>query len=329
MKGELRAQCAALVGFFSFACTIVTGGAALADQTSLDVGDAPIINLVARGKVSVQTWPRPQVQAASNAPLTVRLIQARRLRSGVQREIRVLSGSAAGPRGAVSLPEETFVLSPGDDAAHAAVMIKADGSDTTIKIPASTALFVSRMRHGVLRIENYARGTFVVRVHTGAVLLQNMGGDGFVQVLRGRIVARDSSFNRLRERTARGNIIFERCNAKQIQVTSVDGSIRYDHGKFEPGLAQFESVNGNVTLGIATGGAQISARSGVGRVFHAVNATIGGGGPLVTAASTNGAIFLFDRRSRGQHPPQWHTRRPGTRMPRIKAKISLGRPHQA
>lgn len=332
----------ALVGVLGFGFMSLAGVAAYGDQSTIDVGEAPVIDLVADGNVTVQTWFRGKVQAESNVPLLVRRLGTRRPAPGTQREMRVLSGSVAGPHGTVTLPEETFVVSSLGNAAHDAVMIKAPGGQTTtIRIPASTALLVSRMRHGVLRMENYTAGTFVARVRTGAVLLQNMGGDGFVQVLRGRIVARNSSFNRLRERTAIGNIILERCNVKQIQASSIEGSILYDNGTFEPGLAQFESVNGNVSLGVPTGGVHISARSASGRIFTAFQGTtsvtnrsyeatalIRGGGPLVSAASTTGAIFLYDHAIR--HVPA-ELRRPRTirlRKP-VKARISAGRPHRA
>ncbi len=318
--------------------------AAYADEATVDVGEAPVINVVCDGNLTVQTWLPHSIQARSSGPLSVQHLGVQRPAPGTQREMRVLSGSIAGPNGPLTLPEETFVVAT-STAGHDAVTIKASGN-TIITIPASTTLFVSRMPHGILRMNNYLGGTFVVRVRTGAVLLNNMGGDGFVQVLRGRIVARNSSFNRLRERTAIGDIIFQRCNARQIQVTSVDGNIVYGNGTFEPGLAQFESMNGNVTLGIAAGGAQINARSASGRIFtqlqksafvsnrsYEATAIIRGGGTLVSATTSKGAIFLYEGGFRGGHPPPQLRLRPG-KASRVlkkppKAKISAGRPHPA
>src|SRR5665213_2870012 len=51
--------------------------------------------------------------------------------------------------------------------------------------------------------------------------------------------------------------VFERCRSKQIEATSVTGSIVYDGGAFDPGLARFESQSGNIALGV-TSSAQLT-----------------------------------------------------------------------
>ena len=111
------------------------------------------------------------------------------------------------------------------------------------------------------------------------------------------IEATNSSFDRLRVRTATGNMFFRGCSSQQIQATSNYGSIVYDNGDFQAGLARFESDHGNVALGVR-GGAQIGAHSGSGHVVsnfqdgafvqgnpETKQATVGGGGPVVTATS--------------------------------------------
>jgi len=82
-------------------------------------------------------------------------------------------------------------------------------------------------------------------------------------------------------------------------------------------LARFESANGNVALGVGTGGAQIRAHSSVGRIYSAMggasiragqtDAQVGNGGAVVTASSVHGAVFLYNGALRSQRrlPSAW------------------------
>ena len=73
---------------------------------------------------------------------------------------------------------------------------------------------------------------------------------------------------------------FRGCTSHQIEASSKYGSIVYDNGKFQPGLARFESDHGNVALGVR-GGAQIGAHSGSGHIvstFH--NGAPANGNPI-------------------------------------------------
>jgi hypothetical protein len=131
--------------------------------------------------------------------------------------------------------------------------------------------------------------------------------------MRGPVIAHASSFDRLRVRTGTGNAVFDGVHAKQIEVSSVFGSILYDGGSFEPGLAHFETQNGDVAIGV-NGPADLGGRSSTGRVYtnfdHPAqvteggsHATVGGGGPLVTATSATGNVFFYDGSLRGRHTP--------------------------
>ena len=169
-----------------------------------------------------------------------------------------------------------------------------------------------QLRAGHLTFNNY-HGIFVAHARAAGVTLNNVGGTGFVESLRGRVVAKNSSFDRLRVRTATGDMLFQGCTSHQIQATSTYGSIVYDNGNFQPGLARFESEHGDVALGVR-GNAQIGAYSGAGHVVSnfqddtqvrgdptTKQATVGGGGPVVTASSKNGAVYLYSG-SMNEHP---------------------------
>ena len=126
-------------------------------------------------------------------------------------------------------------------------------------------------------------------------------------MLNGRLEVVDSSFDRLRARGNAATFVFEHDRARQIEVTTVSGSIVYDNGTFDPGLARFESTSGSIAIGVAAG-AQVAARSNDGHVYSMwekrtpidqrsdgeASATIAGGGPVVNAVTGRGNVYLYD-----------------------------------
>ena len=146
---------------------------------------------------------------------------------------------------------------------HDAIVARGSGN-MTITIPRGTAMVMAHLRAGHLSHQQL-HGVFIAHVRAAGISLKNVSGTGYVESLRGRIVATNSTFERLRVRTATGNMLFQGCTSHQIQASSAYGSIVYDNGNFAPGLARFESEHGNVALGVR-GNAQIGAHSGAGHV---------------------------------------------------------------
>ncbi|MBV8726257.1 MAG: hypothetical protein JO233_00615 [Candidatus Eremiobacteraeota bacterium] len=314
---------------------IATKSAVCADQGVFAAVNAPVINIsINGGTVNIRTWDRPQVQTDSTVPLQVQQFSSAAMTRNVPREIAVLAGQIDSPRGALTLPRETFVVGAAEGTPHDGFAITGTGGETTITIPNSTALLVTRMQHGLVTLDGYRTGTFFVRLRTGWVHLSNMGGEGFVQVMRGPIVANDSSFLRLRARSALGNIMFERCHARQIEVSTVAGTIGYDNGSFEPGLARFESQYGAVALGIGSGNAQIAAHSDGGRILYNydrrvnveahgndASAAVGAGGPLINVSS-GGAVLLYDGMLRSRNRLNGGWRAAGAVLNRVQQRVN-------
>jgi hypothetical protein len=288
-------------------------GVARADD-ALDVGPNPVLNVqVVQGNVTVQTWDRQQIQVETDGLVRVRHLYPTQVDPRLTRQIPIGSQMIDGPNGPLLLPAESFVLPPLPGDSHDGVFVRGNGN-TTITIPQSTALIIAHVGSGNVAINDYT-GAFITHVHTGEVQLNHVGGTGFVEDLEGRVFASNSDFDRLRIRTGLGNMLFEHCRSNQIVATSTYGSIVYDNGVFQPGLAHFSSEHGNVALGV-NGGAQIGAQSRSGQVmssFHGetqtqvqqapgeAQATIHGGGPLVTATSKNGSVYLYNGSIRA-HP---------------------------
>ncbi len=305
---------------------------AQADSVVYSVGSSPIVNIKVEGWLAIKAWDRQAVRVDSDGPTEVRAFNGRAVAAAVQKEIQVITAAVRTRRGLITLPAESFVVSTLGNQLHDGIAVRGASGHTTVYVPQSTALVAARAGRATINIEGYHGGTFFLRVHRGAVRMQNMGGEGFVQVVNGTIVAEDSSFARLRARTADGNMFFERCHARQIEASSALGSIVYDDGSFEAGLARFESKFGRVAVGIGTGGALVNAHSGAGNIRtnferfakmdvrqNDAQGTIGGGGPMVSI-SAGGAVLLYDHsiRSRQGLDDGWNQRIPRARKHRVR-----------
>ncbi|HET6274323.1 MAG TPA: DUF4097 family beta strand repeat-containing protein [Candidatus Cybelea sp.] len=301
----------ALVALVASLSSLAFAAPARADE-QFDVGPSPIVNLhVSRGQVTIQTWDRPQVLIISERPLDAHRLAPSEVDSQIPKQLQIASDQVQTEHGPVTLPAESFVVPELSGGAHDAVVAHGSGK-MTVLIPRSTAMVMAQQRGGHLTIENY-HGFFVAHARAAGVSLNNVSGTGFVESLRGYIVATDSTFDRLRVRTATGDMLFKGCTSQQIQATSAYGSIVYDDGVFQPGLARFESEHGNVALGVR-GNAEIGAHSGSGHVESSFDddasvhgdpatkqATVGNGGPVVTATSKNGSVYIYSG-SMSEHP---------------------------
>ena len=301
----------ALVTLVASLCCLSFAAPARADE-EFDVGPSPVINVNGgRGQVTIQTWDRPQVLIASEQPTDVRHLTPDQVDPRIPKQFQMPSHSIQTDHGTVTLNAESFVLPDMSSAPHDAIVARGNGR-MTIMIPRGTAMVIAHLRAGHLVINDY-HGVFIAHVRGAEVALNRVGGTAYVESLRGRIVATDSTFDRLRARTATGDMLFRGCTSHQIQANSTYGSIVYDNGDFQPGLARFESEHGNVALGVR-GNAQIGAHSGTGHVESSFRddaqvrgdpatkqATVGTGGPVVTATSKNGSVYLYSG-SMNEHP---------------------------
>jgi hypothetical protein len=314
------------------ACCAVAAAPAAAGTTSLDVGDGAVVNVIVRGKgneVAVHVWDRPAVQVDfgdETAPLVERhSVPFGTPRFPLSRQIPAMlymqrdrDGQTAG-----ALPPEEFPYAGFRPGPHDTVMVDApEGSHLVVTVPASTGLLALRVGGGQTTIEGYRGANLFVIQGQGHVMLTGATTTAFVQMNYGTFFAADGTFDRIRVRGIAAHDVFENCRSKQIEASSVQGSIVYDRGSFDPGLARFETLTGNIALGV-TGSAQLTGRSQDGHVYTLFDrrtastveqrgdgeatATVGSGGPLVNAISSRGNVFLYDgslqnRRAAG---PQW------------------------
>lgn len=276
---------------------------------SVTVGNAPVVRVTVRsGSVTIHTWNRNEVRVDTGADVQMRHFDAPSVANALRGPIPIFSGTILTPDGPLTLPPESFSLAslpPGD---HDAVDIRGvDVGDASVAVPAGTALIIAHVGHGKLTLQNYRNGTFVARMRSGALRLHNVSGTGFAETLRGPVMSTDSNFDRIRARSAAGAVVFERCTAKQIDVTTIAGNVVYDDGTFVPGLAHFESETGAIAVGISSPDVRIDAHSGSGKVLTSFDrpadvsgnggdrhATVGGARTIVTATSASGPVYLYD-----------------------------------
>lgn len=283
---------------------------------------APIVRVqVLKGDVTIRTWDRPDVQVEGDP--TTFTVEHHVSRFGRQiPPVPISPGLIEGPNGPITIPAESFVVSTVPPGERDVIVVKGTQvGPMTVTVPNDTALVGALVGNGSLLVDGYHGGTLIAHVRSGKTTLRNVSGDAFVQQLRGPLLVSGSTFDRLRARGALGKMVFENCNAHQIEVTNVEGSILYDRGTFVPGLARFDSVDGDVSIGVESS-AQLSGHiAGPGHVYtmfdpsaqvdnhdSAATVQVNGGGAVVNATSGNGSVYLYDAsaRSRGDLAPEWN-----------------------
>jgi hypothetical protein len=306
---------------------------------SYDVGDGAVVQVIARtASIAIRTWNRSSVRMewTDGAAFVPSRSRQEARRSYLITSVSVQEERAPGEPAvtALLLPEDFPVpkVAPGK---HDVVRIAqlsvpaqigrpAPPADLTVTIPETTGLVNIRSGRGTVTLTDY-HGTTVAAAGRGRVNFNNVSGDAFVQPLNGDFYALDSTFDRLRIRSNRGDEVFDACRVKQIDATTLSGNIIFDNGIFDSGLARFESVRGSIAIGV-NGGAQLGAHTQDGQVLTALPAAppapvllgrsdadavevAGDGGPLVNAFTTHGNVLLYDGSLADRHPddlsPPW------------------------
>ena len=321
---------AAGLGVLLVVCAAFAAPAA-AETSSFDVGDQAvvIVQIAGRGNdLVVHTWDRSTVQIESmDVPPAV---DRRSVVVGTEKiplvapipPMQYLRRENGQDVDAGTLPPEEFPYAAFRPGPHDVVRVVAEaGSHLVVTVPSSTGLLQTRVGAATTTIEGYHGANLLVAQGFGRVRLSAVATTAFVQMNGGALRAVDSTFERVRFRSNAAHAVFERCRSKQIEATTISGSMVYDGGTFDPGLAHFESQTGSIALG-AAGPAQLTARAQDGHVYTSVDprngsvdqradgaatATVGSGGALVNAISGRGNVYLYDGTlaSRRALAPEW------------------------
>jgi len=266
----LRLSGVGRVASFVVFASLMTCAAARADVSTVEGVAEPIvrIQLPSQANLVVKTWDRHQVQVEGDST-GFTITKTSNYVPAVLPPQFIRAAQTSTPNGLIVLPAESFVVTTISPGPHPVVIIKGEAAHPlgpiTVMIPSGTALVWANVARGSLALSNYQNGTFILHLNNGTTTIDGVSGDGFVQVMHGPIFAADSNFDRLRARSAVGNQVYERCNVKQIEASVVTGSIVYDDGHFDQGLARFDVTNGNVALG-STAAAQLNAHVAGGHV---------------------------------------------------------------
>jgi hypothetical protein len=324
---------AAGLGVF-LACLLAPPVPGLAATSTFDVSDQAVVRVFIRGKgnaVEVRVWDRPTVQIETpdyNAPLVERsVVTFGTLRNPLSQQVPAQLYTTHESNGMTgigqTLPPEEFPYQGFRPGLHDVVRVTgAPGSRLIVTVPATTGVLDLRVGGGQTTIEGYRGANLYVLQGTGRVQIEAATTTAFVQLNYGFFYAVDGTFDRIRVRGIGAHDVFERCRTTQIEASSISGTIAYDGGSFDPGLARFESQSGDIALGV-TSSAQLMGRSDTGHVYTMFDqrggasvdqhgdgdatASVGTGGPLVNALSSHGNVFLYDgtMASRRAVAPEW------------------------
>ena len=322
---------AAGLGLF-LACSIGAAAPALAGTSSFDVGEQAVVNVLVRGRgnqVTVRVWDRPTVQvdyADEGAPsMDKQSIPFGTPRFPLAQQVPLQFYAARDKDGQIvpgaPLAPEVFPYASFRPGPHDAVNVVApEGSRLVVTVPAATGILSLRIGGGQTVLEGYRGANLFILQNQGRIQLTGVTTTAFVQMNYGAFYAADGNFDRIRIRGIAAHDVFEHCRTKQIEATSITGSILYDGGSFDPGLARFESQSGNIALGVNSP-AQLVGRSQDGHVYTQFSrstsvdqraegeatATVGGGGPLVNAISSRGNVFFYEGTLAGRRgfAPEW------------------------
>jgi len=180
----------------------------------LPAGDAPVVRVMMRsGTLTVRVWNRSDVQVSSAQPVSARSFRPEAVAQALNRSVPIFATTVFTPDGTITLPPEEFALTSLTAAPHAGILIQALDANVNVMLPQGTALLLATVQRGRIDLQNYHSGTFALLLHNGGMRLLNVSGSGYAQVARGQIMVRNSSFDRLRARTAIGNILFENGNS--------------------------------------------------------------------------------------------------------------------
>jgi len=313
------------------AAFMMTAAPSAAATSSFDVGDQALVFVQSRGAgndVTVRSWDRSSVQVESSDD-TPQVERSNAVFAPLPLIVPVppmpwLTRDSGGQiTGGGMMPPEDFPYASIRPGPHDSIRVTAQpGTRLTVTVPATAAILQVRVGGGTTSIDGYRGANLFVVQNTGRVQLRNTTTTAFVQMGYGVLYASDDTFDRIRVRANAAHVVFERCRSKQIEASSVAGSILYDGGTFDPGLARFESHSGDVALGVASP-ALLSARTQDGHVYTMFDrrgtpvdqrgegdttATVGGGGgALVNAISESGNVYLYDGTlaTRRAPPPAW------------------------
>lgn len=250
------------------------------------------------GEVVLRTWDRDsvRVQASHNARTTIDIQTAGNI-------VTIRSRAGGGPAGGVDYEITAPVWLP----------VKVSGQFLYIGIEGA---------QNEISAET-VRGDIVVKGGSGFVTAKSIQGEVIVQDAKGRINA--SSVNEgiritgaigdVTAESTNGDIILEKIEAKSLEVTTVNGDIRYEGSIGPGGLYRFSTHNGDITLTVPeatnatftvrtySGDFQSNLptkRVGEGRRGQRATYTLGTGGAEVELESFGGTVRL---RRPGTAPP--------------------------
>ena len=263
------------------------------------------------GEATVRSWDRDavRVQATHGARERVEVQTA-------DNTVRVRARTASGSRGPAGLVDYTITvprwmavslsgtyLAANVEGAGAEVNVETVGGDITVK--GGTGAVTLRSIEGEILVEN-ATGKVQATTVNDSIAIRGVSGDVIAETTNGDVVVSNSKASSLEVSTVNGDVRFEGPAADKglYRVTTHNGDIRVSLGGQANATVFVRTFGGDFSSDFpVTLPEGMSNRDGNKRF----NFTLGGGGARVELQSFQGDIYV----SRGPLPPERQRRRGG------------------
>jgi hypothetical protein len=250
---------------------------------------------VSEGRLKINGWERNEFRVF--------------IRNGRKPAFRVLEKEAKSGK-----PSWLWVISAPEETTRTGTMSEClTGSTIEIDLPLNASLNITgrtsetlidsvkkvsiKNVEGNIALQNIAGG-IVASTYQGDLIVENSGGSISLDTNTGNIIAYDVTPGQIgdifRAKTNSGAIALQHVVHRQIEASSISGSVLFSGGLLEGGIYNFRTANGAITLNLpASVSARIAASYGFGSFNSAIpinvtNETVSPGGKNIVGTIGKG-----------------------------------------
>jgi hypothetical protein len=250
---------------------------------------------VSEGRLKINGWERNEFRVfVRDGRKPVFRVLEKEAKSGMPSWLWVISAPEDTPRSAPKSECLTGSTVEIDLPVNASLNITGRTSETLIDSVKKVSI---KNVEGNIALQNIAGG-IVASTFQGDLMVENSGGSISLDTNTGNIIAYDVTPGQIgdifRAKTSSGSISLQHAIHRQIEASSISGSVLFSGGLMEGGIYSFRTVNGSITLNLPESvSATIAASYGFGSFSSALpinitNETISPGGKNIVGTIGKG-----------------------------------------